>query len=116
MSQYSSPEAVLVPGPVTLVGPLEAAVDAFFVAVLFFEVSLWASTIVAARTIITSKNQILSIHRLRSLGFLRQRDHINLDQCIFRQPRHFDGRSGRRSKAEIFPIYFVHCPKIIHIL
>src|SRR5437588_5947160 len=69
MSQYSSPEAVLVPGPVTLlVGPLEAAVDAFFVAVLFFEVSLWASTIVAARTIITSKNQILSIHRLQFLG------------------------------------------------
>src|SRR5438874_10141665 len=68
MSQYSSPEAVLVPGPVTLVGPLEAAVDAFFVAVLFFEVSFWANAIVAARTITTSKNQVLSIHLLQFSG------------------------------------------------
>src|SRR5438552_18176676 len=68
MSQYSSPEAVLVPGAVTLVGPLEAAVDAFFVAVLFFDVSLCASTMVAARTIITSKNQIVSILRRQFLG------------------------------------------------
>src|SRR5437660_2434511 len=68
MSQYSSPEAVLVPGPVTLVGPPEAAVAAFFVAVLFFAVSLWASTIVAARTIITSKNQVLSIYVLQFSG------------------------------------------------
>src|SRR5438445_3578335 len=68
MSQYSSPEAVLVPGPVTLVGPLEAAVDAFFVAVLFFEVSFWANAIVAARTIITSKNQGLSIYVLQFSG------------------------------------------------
>src|SRR2546430_1135622 len=68
MSQYSSPEAVLVPGPVTLVGPPEAAVDDFFVAVLFFEVSFWANAIVAARTITTSKNQVLSIHLLQFSG------------------------------------------------
>src|SRR2546426_8826817 len=68
MSQYSSPEAVLVPGPVTLVGPPEAAVDDFLAVVLFFAVSLWASTIVAARTIITSKNQILSIYVLQFSG------------------------------------------------
>src|SRR5881398_3548111 len=68
MSQYSSPEAVLVPGPVTLVGPAEAAVDAFLAVVLFFAVSLWASTIVAARTIITSKNQVLSIYVLQFSG------------------------------------------------
>src|SRR5882724_5870684 len=152
MSQYSSPEAVLVPGPVTLVGPLEAAVDAFFVAVLFFEVSFWANAIVAARTIITSKNQVLSIYVLQFSGIpvvvqlgkevsqtrdycvaknatlraarpdpsLRKerllRKTIKLHHCIFRQPRHFDSRSGWRSRAEIFPVHFVHCRKIIHIL
>src|SRR5207244_11571689 len=68
MSQYSSPEAVLVPGPVTLVGPAEAAVDDFLAVVLFFAVSLWASTIVAARKIITSKNQVLSIYVLQFSG------------------------------------------------
>src|SRR5437879_7132988 len=68
MSQYSSPEAVLVPGPVTLVGPSEAEVDDFLTVVLFFSVSLWASTSVAARTIITSKNQVLSIYVLQFSG------------------------------------------------
>src|SRR3989475_5137940 len=68
MSQYSSPEAVLVPGPVTLVGPPEAAVDAFLAVVLFFAVSLWASTIVAARTIVPITKRILSIHVLQFSG------------------------------------------------
>src|SRR5438034_9209539 len=68
MSQYSSPEAVLVPGPVTLVGPPEAAVDAFLAVVLFFAVSLWASTIVAARTIVPITKKVLSIYVLQFSG------------------------------------------------
>src|SRR5436309_13219283 len=68
MSQYSSPEAVLVPGPVTLVGPAEAAVDAFLAVVLFFAASLWARTIVAARTIVPITKKALSIYVLQFSG------------------------------------------------
>src|SRR6266550_2945667 len=92
MSQYSSPEAVLVPGPVTLVGPPEAAVAAFLAVVLFFAVSLWASTIVAARTIITSKNQILSIYVLQFSGIpvvvqLGKEVSQTRDYCVARTRR-----------------------------
>src|SRR5437660_11014049 len=65
----------------------------------------------AQRTLAQDDNQTAPLPE-----FLRQCDYINLDQCIFRQPRHFDSRSGWRSRAEIFPVHFVHCRKIIHIL
>src|SRR5438094_8489049 len=93
MSQYSSPEAVLVPGRVTLVGPAEAAVDAFLAVVLFFAVSLWASTIVAARTIITINNQVLSIYVLQFSGIpvvVQIGKVVNqmLDYCVLQHATH----------------------------
>src|SRR5207302_9687200 len=91
-SPYTSREAMRVPWPVTLVGPPEAAVAAFFVAVLFFAVSLWASTIVAARTIITSKSQVLSIYVLQFSGIpvvvqLGKEVSQTRDYCVARTRR-----------------------------
>src|ERR1700730_1317611 len=48
-------------------------------------------------------------------GNSKQRDEIDFDADVSRQPRHLDSRASRRMHDKVTLIYFIHRGKIIHV-
>src|SRR5262249_37734666 len=47
---------------------------------------------------------------------LSQRDHVDLYRDVFRQPRHFHGRTRRRRSLADLSVDLVHLPEFPHVL
>src|SRR5437660_6105973 len=119
MSQYSRPLAVFVGAPVTFVGPLVGG----FAAALWAG-AVWATTRLASASIVMARmtmrvfniSPFLTSAKFSFQSCSSQRNHINFNQDIFRQPGYFDGGACRRRLFEVAAVDFVHGGEIPHVL
>src|SRR5579862_3352444 len=113
MSQYSRPLAVLVGVPVTLVGPAAAGFAAVFLAAVWpRDDPMSASSAIARITTFICCLQFF----FESNGWSpsSKRDHVNLNQNVFRQPRYFNRRTRRRVVLEMAAVNFIHGGEVSH--
>src|SRR5580704_1939240 len=119
MSQYCRPEAVLVPSPVTLVGPAATGFLAVVVVlcVVVVCVPLCAPTTpVSPATAIPNNTLLVVIQSSVRNVCSGQRDHVNFNQDIFRKARDFDRGAGWRGSVKVLPVRFIHGCEIVHVL